>query len=387
MSRKQLLLLFICNLVPGTIANGLTPVLPIYALQLGVSKAASGYYLAFAFFFVAVGMILAGWLADILQRRKLLLIISSGILIPSIWLIGRATNIWQLAGATAAVWFSGGMLVSVIIILAGLSASKERRGRVLGFIGMTAGFGSIIGGLSIGPIVDRWGYPTMFTALCLFSLILLVCVFFVKDKKLEQETNKTTQTLNRKSSFGKTFFLLLLAHLVVMTTSSVANLGRSLSMNSLGFAATAVTSTVVVSGLVSLPFPFMLGWLSDRKGRKRMIEISYTSMGLCMVMLAISSSLWHFWIAIILLKLGLVSMNVGQAFVADLIEPKALGRGASTFFATQFIAQTIGYIVGGKAHQDFGIAPTSFVSTALPVIGIILIMLIRVRKKEQVCTE
>jgi predicted MFS family arabinose efflux permease len=276
------------------------------------------------------------------------------------------------------------MLVSLFTIITGLLASKEERGRALGFIGMSNGLGSIVGGASVGLIVDWRGYPTMFTTLCLFSLALLVSVIFIKDKKIEQVPGKSTSTRVEKPRFGKAFFVLLLAQMVAMGAASVAMLGRSISMNSLGFTTAAVTSTMVISGLVSLPFPFLLGWLSDRVGRKRMMVISYVSMGLCVIMLAVSTSLWHFWIAIIFLKLGLVSINVGPAFVADLVEPKALGRGASLFLSAHTIAIMIGFMVGGKAFQDFGIAPTSFFSTALPVIGIILIMLIRVKQQEEV---
>ena len=143
--------------------------------------------------------------------------------------------------------------------------------RVLsGFVAMTNGLGSIIGGLSVGPMVDRWGYPTMSLALCVFSMGL-----------------------------------------------------------------------------------FAVGWLSDRLGRKRMMVIAYIGYALCMVTLALSSSLWHFWIVVILLKVGMVSMNVGAAYVTDIVEPKALGRG---------------------------VAVSSFFGSVLPLIGIVFILLIRVAR-------
>ena len=75
MSKKQLALLFICSLVPWTIGNGILPLLPIYAIQLGANPAAAGYYLSFAFLSLAAGTSFAGWLSDKLQRRKLLIII------------------------------------------------------------------------------------------------------------------------------------------------------------------------------------------------------------------------------------------------------------------------------------------------------------------------
>ena len=169
MSRKQLLLLFVGCLVPWTIGNGLMPLLPVYALQLGASQAVTGYYLAFAFLALAAGNLCAGWLSDMLQRRKLLLIVAGATVIPLIWVIGQVRNIWQLALATAAVWFLLGIATAVITIITGLFASEDKRGTVFGFLGLTMGLGAILGGLTVGPMIDRWGYPTMFSVLTRFS--------------------------------------------------------------------------------------------------------------------------------------------------------------------------------------------------------------------------
>ena len=383
MPRKQLLLLFLANLVPYTIAGGLVPLLPIYALELKASEAMVGYYFSIAFLALAVGTIITGWLADRLQRRKALLIIASVAVIPSIFLMGRASTIWQLAGATILVWFSCGMVLSLTATLAGLFAAKDERGRVLGIIAMTNGLGSIIGGLSIGPIVDRWGYPTALTALSLYSIILLISAVFVKDKKIEAVWSNTESKITKKNGFGKAYFILLAAFVITTLTTSVVLMGRSLSMKSLDFTATAITITNVVSGLVSLPFPLILGWLSDRFGRKRLLVLCYLSISLAMIILALSRSLWHFWVFMIICRIGQGNGNVAAAFVTDLVEPKALGRGVSLLQSMGQVGMTIGYLIVGNLFQAFGISTTVIISIALPIIGIILISLIRVKKREE----
>jgi DHA1 family tetracycline resistance protein-like MFS transporter len=382
-SRKQLLLLFVGCLVPWTVGNGLMPLLPVYAIQFGASPAVTGYYLAFAFVALAAGTFFAGWLADKLQRRKLLLIVSGAMMIPLVWIMGEVKNIWQLAVTTAAVWFLGGIEIAVINILAGLFAAENERGRIFGLLGLTMGLGAIIGGLSVGPIVDRWGYPTMFSVLCLFPVILLTTAIFVKDKKIEQIPIHTAPEHNEKPSFGRAFIILLLAQLIAVIVNGTRNIGRSLAMNNLGFAATAITSTGVIGGLVSLPFPFILGWLSDRLGRKRLMVICYASFAIGMVMYAVSKSLWHFWIASTLLTIGLVSNSVGTAFVTDLVTPKALGRGVSLFQGMGWIGNVIGLAVAGYAFQNLGIATAMFIGAVLPLIGIVLIISIRVAKQRK----
>jgi MFS family permease len=356
------------------------PLLPVYALKLGASQALAGYYMSFAFLALAVGTFFAGWLADKLQRRKILIIVSGAMMIPLIWTMGQASSIWLLTVVTAAVWFFFGLAFSAINIIAGLFAAENERGKVFGILGLTMGLGNIVGGMSVGPMVDRWGYRTMFSVMSAFSVLLLMSAIFVKDKKIEQVPNNSVKDHTEKPRFGKAFLILLIAHLIAAIVGGPGNIGRSFAMNNLGFSATAITSTGAIAGLVMLPFPFILGWLSDRLGRKLLMVTCYASLLLCMVTFAISTSLWHFWIATVFFGIGLISNSVGTAFVTDLVDPKALGRGVSLFQGIFWIAYVIGLAVSGLAFENLGISTALFISAVLPIIGIVLVISIRVAK-------
>ncbi len=312
-----------------------------------------------------------------------MLIIGGTIVIPLIWAMGRAENIWQLATATAVVWFLYGIAIATISTLAGLFTSKDERGKVLGFLGMSSGIGTIIGGLTIGPLVDRWGYQTMFLVLCLFSVLHPAICLFIKDKKIERYIPDAPSKRRSNSRYGKVFIVLILAQFVATIVMGFAGMGRSFAMRNLDFTATAITSTGVVAGIICLPFPFIIGWLSDLLGRKRLLAICYGSFTLCMVIFAISKSLWHFWIGAMLVQIGQVSSSVGTAFVADLVEPKMLGRGVSVFQGMRWAGFCLGLATAGYAFQSLGITTAMFASTAFPAIGIILIMLTRAKKREE----
>jgi MFS family permease len=157
-SRKQLLLLFVSCLVPWIVRNGLIPLLPLFALQLGATSAVTGYYLSFSTLALAAGSVCAGWLSDRLQRRKIVLILAGTLMFFSLWMMGRVTNMWQLTAVTVTTWFLAGLEISTVNILGGLFAGKDERGRVFGLLGISMPLGGILGGLSIGPIVDRWGF-------------------------------------------------------------------------------------------------------------------------------------------------------------------------------------------------------------------------------------
>jgi MFS family permease len=381
MDKRQLWFLCICSLVPWTVGSGLLPLLPIYAIQWGADSALAGYYVSFAYFALAIGTYFAGWLSDKLQHRKLMLFVSGTVMVPLILLMGYVSNIWQLVVLTAGVWFVGGIVISLVNILTGLFAKEEERGKIFGIIGLTVALGNIIGGLFIGPMVDQWGYPMMFLIICIFSCILPISALFLKDKSVVHPQNSKSSIRPHESRLERMFVFLLIAHLLSSVIMAVGNIGRSLAMNNIGFSSTAITSTVVIGGFVLLPFPLLIGWLSDRVGRKLLMILSYLSFALCMVLFIFSKSLWHFWVATSFLSIGTVSNNVGAAFVTDLVPQERLGMGISLFQVVLWIGMVVGFAVSGYSIRSLGTSGTFIWGTILPILSIILIVLMR--KKDQ----
>jgi len=377
MSKKQLLALFICSLVPWTVGNGLVPLLPVYATELGADPAVAGYYLAFSYGALAVGAVAAGWLSDKLQRRKTPLIVAGLVGIPVAWLLGRVRNIWSLSVLTALLWLCGGLGLAFVSILTGLSAGQDERGKIFGILSLTGGLGALIGGLTTGAIVDRWGFPTMFTAIA-FSLILWpIAALFLTEKESVQ--GKAQQTWKRPR-LGKNFYLLFAASLVASVASFTIVLGRSLLMSDLNFGAMAIASTGAVGGAVAMPLPLVMGWLSDRAGRKRFIYLSYLVGITSLAILAMSTSLWHFWIVLVLQSVFAAgSGTIGNAWVADLVAPESLGRGLSLFSATSWIGGVVGFAGAGYALKSLGPLPTFLIGIGLTLTAIVLLIPIRSR--------
>lgn len=64
MSARNLILLLTSSLAGWTLGNGIIPILPVYAMTLGATQAVAGYYLGFCYLWLALGVILAGWLCE-----------------------------------------------------------------------------------------------------------------------------------------------------------------------------------------------------------------------------------------------------------------------------------------------------------------------------------
>jgi len=172
--------------------------------------------------------------------------------------------------------------------------------------------------------------------------------------------------------------LLLLASLIATIAVFVNVLGRSLTMNNLKFSAAAIASTGAVGGAIALPLPVLLGWLSDRIGRKPLMMLCYFAGLLSMLILSISTSLWHFWISASLITLLFdVNRGIGSAFVTDLVPETSLGKGIAIFNVMPWIGGILGFALTGYAIQTFGITSTFIAAAFLPFMAITFVILIR----------
>lgn len=379
MNKKQVLALFLCNLTPFIVGAGALPLLPVYAMDLGAPPVVTGYYLAFAYLAITAGTLTAGWLSGRFGRRRAWLALTGIVGVPVTWSVGQATNLLTLVILTAGLWFLGGVGITLTSILAGLSAGLDERGKVFGLLSVSAGLGSLIGGLITGPLVDRWGYPTMFAVLAAIMVLWVLAALLVEDKQSVPSSRAapTAHVPAGRAPLGRLFYLLFAASLTVSITGFVGTLGRSLSMDALGFTTTAISFAGAVGSAVALPLPLLLGRLSDRVGRVRLLLFCYLATMASMLLLALSSSPWQFWLAAGLGSLSGAGTSLGQALVTDLIPPQTLSRGLSIYGTTGSVAAIVGFVSAGHAVQRWGLEPSLIGSAALPLIAIVLLLMLR----------
>jgi len=372
-SKKQFALLLVCSLIPWTCGNGLLPLLPVYAARLGANSAVAGYYLAFAYIAIALGAISAGWVSDGLHRRKLPLIIASSLMVPLVWLLGHVHTIWELTVFTAIIWLCGGLGLALISILAGLSAGENERGKIFGTLALTSGLGALIGGLGVGWLVDRWGYISMFNILAIFSAAwpLVALLLEEKDKKQPQVINTHEE---KSPGMGKSFYWLFTATLLFAIPGFFAALIRSLVMNKLGFSPLDINSTGAIGGLVAMPFPLLMGWISDRIGRKTFLYTAYLLGFASFVLLAFSTALWHFLAAFALGGIAGGAYGVGNALVTDLVPRESIGKGLAVIASAEWIGAVVGFATAGYLLQNLGLALTFTIGgcVALAAVGLLI---------------
>ncbi len=368
--------LSICYLAVFTMGNGFLPLMPIYAQALGGTREIAGFYIAFAFLCVSMGALLGGRLSDVTWHRRFLLAAAGFVIVPTTWLVGRAGNVWQLGLATGAEWLFSGMCLGIVGAIVGKQARENERGRLFGILGMTISLGALLGGITFGRMADAWGYPKMFSAVALFMAIVPAAAILLVDGGTADHGRARTRVPGEKRWASGAFLLLLLAVILAWVVAGAGNLGRSLSMNERAFSNAAISTTAAVGGIVSLPVPLILGWISDRVGRRTIIIASFLAGLASLLLLIVSRSLWQYWTVAALLSLHAVSMSIGPAFVADIVKKERVGTGISFFQSCTWIGTVVGYVYSGIAFQHFGIRAGLAVGAIFPLLGIIILFLI-----------
>lgn len=379
--KKQLAALFMCSLVPWLVGNGLLPLLPVYAEQLGADSLVAGLYLAVVYLMIAMGALSAGWVSESRLGRKIPIIFAYLLASPLAWALGRVTTLWALIVLTALLWLLAGMGLALIMILTGLSAGKDERGKVFGVLALTSGLGAVIGGLGTGWLVRGWGYPTMFTVLGIILLFGPLSGLFLDEKHVEVAGNDRQEAVP-PAPLGRAYFSLFTASILAAIGGFMIVLIRSLVMNRLGFDALEISSTVVVGGVITLPLPFLLGWLSDRVNRKWVLILGYLQAFIALSMLAFSHQLWHFWLVSAFAGIAVGSnSSVGNALVTDLVLPEALGKGLALFSATTWIGGIIGFALAGLLLKTLPVHVSCYLGSILVAAAIGLLLLIHTRHK------
>src|SRR6266540_3366106 len=275
------------------------------------------------------------------------------------------------------VWFFVGVGFIIISILAGLFVGQAERGKIFGVLAINTSLGALVGGFVSGPIVEQWGYPVLFLAAALCWTLQPAIALLLQDKVLVRARREAVSTVPAPPAFGGAFYLLLLANVIAFAAGFVAVLGRPLLMDRLGFDLAAISGAVAVGGAISLPFPLLLGWLSDRLGRYWLIIVCFLTGALGLVLLAVSVSSWHFWAASILLAGVGVSLGIGPALVTDLVPQESLGRALAWYGFAPTTGGIIGFMLTGYAIETFGMTRTFVAGALLTLIAIALVVQVR----------
>lgn len=311
-----------------------SPVLPLYAREFGVSTATVGLTLT-AFGLARLVLNLpAGALAERYGRRPLLV---GGPLVTALGMIGSGTAqdigqllAWRLvAGAGSALYMTGAQIYLVDIAAPGMRARY-----------LATNQGALLAGVSIGPAVggllaDAVDLRAPFFVVGAMALSAALYGWFrLPETRSTHETDAGAPPPDRSArtvlrfALGRDLVAVGLVTAAIFTARSGARqtLMPLLAVEVLGLTAGQLGLIFTVTGIVSLVLIGPAAAIADRFGRKVAIVPTSLLAALGIVVVALADTVTVFIVGSVVMALGTgVSGPAPGAFVADIAPTELRG--------------------------------------------------------------
>ena len=260
--RRLLLLVSAIVLVDTLFFAALTPLLPQYAREFGLSKADAGFLTAVYAAGGLAGAIPSGLLAARLGVRPTVLL-GLAVMVATSVAFGLASSIWVL---DAARFGQGvGSAISWTGALAWLVAGtpRERRGELIG-----AAMGAAVAGALLGPVLggaaSLVGTGRAFGAVAVIGVLLAGWAATTPAfPPGERQSLSALVGAMREQQVAAGFWLVSLAALLLGVISVLG----PLRLDEFGWGAVAISGAFLTSAAVEAVLNPLLGRWSDRRGR------------------------------------------------------------------------------------------------------------------------
>lgn len=368
--------------------------LPGMGEGLGLSYAQMGLISTINFCGYLAAVIACGRLSAIMGARLLIflgLLLVSG----SMVLVGLSTSLPIIILLYCCTGIGSAFANVPIMALVSAWFEPNRRGRATGLCVMGNGLGILLSG-QVVPFFSETGQSWRASWLVLGGLVLLIafiCLALLRNKSVEntrQNVQKEKKSPRLRSESrpenDKKRFLLHCAALyflfgftyVIYITFIVTSLVEERGITE--YAAGKIWSLV---GVISLGSGPLLGYFSDKAGRKRGLILVFSMQTASYLLIAMQLPLISVYFSIVLY--GLVAFSIPTiiaALVGDYVGPDKMA-GAFGFVTFIFgIGQIVGPAIAGSLAEQSGSFSTSFfLAASLAFVAVILSIRLPARSK------
>jgi DHA1 family multidrug resistance protein-like MFS transporter len=366
----------------------LSPVMPLFLPDLGVTDPSSVYFWAGILASVTsfIGIFSApvwGRFADRYGRKLMVLRSCFGIAVFTV-LMGVSGSVWELLAVRAGMGVVAGYNASAIALVAS-QTPEHRLGTALGWLSSGNLLGTLIGPVVGGAIADLtgsyrmpfyWGGAGCFAAFILCWII--VPERFVRPTEARRTASFATMfgVLIRSGGLLPLLLVLMLAQFGTRAVEPVVTLyvqdmlGTVPNIATLGGIAFAITG---LAGIAAVP---VLGKRSDRIGYRRTLMISLAGAALFTLPQALGYGYWAF----VAERFGL-GLFVGgilpaaNALVGRLAVASHRGFVFGLTASATFMGNSLGPFTGGAVAATLGIRWVFVVTAALLLANLVWVWL------------
>ncbi len=321
----------------------LTPLVPAYRNELGLTDGATGILVAA----YAAGSLLlalpAGWFASRFNPRKAVIVGLLGVGVSSV-LFGFAGQLTVLEvsrfllGAFGTLLWAGGLSWAIS------STPVAKRGQVMGTLLAAAVAGELVGP-PVGALADEVGTEWVFGGTLVLALLLIALARTVPPAA-EADGQTAREAARAVTASGVRAWLLAMIAVIgpSIALGSILLLAP-LRFDDLGLSAWLLAGMFLAMSVVEMIVGPIVGRVSDRRGRRKPYLIGLAIMASCLVPVAFATSPW-----VLAALLAVYSAGSGFAFttsmtmVTDLATRAGLNQGYSS--AASAIGWAGGVIIG-----------------------------------------
>lgn len=383
---RNLMFLFIINLVMALCMNVINPLFPLFVQGLGASVFEISLVLFAQGLLSTVLMIPSGFLSDRYSRKGMIALSTLMVGIPPFFY--ALVTSWKQT-IPWAMMFMGAIAVFLPprMTLIADNTEPKIRATVYGIMNLTWPIGGLIGPIIGGFLADHYGWNYSFYFVTSLSLLCLIPAFLLR------EPCRGSRKERGKKAHGTFFKKEILFVLAVFSLFQIfGNTGRGILNPVIPLYLTdkfQVSKTQVGLffsagfGVAILLAQIPSGLLADRYGRKRFMTC-------CVSMIPVLSMLWP-WLNDYLLLTILFMLITGlwsttwpasTAYLMDLTP--TLRRGITIAFrqAAVRLGFTIGPLVGGYLWEAYGPTSSFYASAISFAISFVLVLLLREQTNE-----
>ena len=335
------------------------PFLPIYLLELGVSKDDVALWsgLVFGITFLIAGIMAPIWgkIADNKGKKRMALRAGFAIAV-SYFLIGLVTDQYQLLLGRAFVGFANGFYPAAMTMVS-LSVDEKRVGRALGIFQMGLILGNVIGPFLGGAVESVVGMrPVFYVSGIAVFIATLAVLFFVKEPRIASKKVEDTNATKQKTSLREDFkavsekpvlvrllWIFFFMQCAIMMLQPILALYVGDMQGTMEGAAIISGTILSIGGLAGALTTNLWVRIGERRGYFQTISYCMIGSGIVLLLQSLPIGIWWFGVLQVLIGSCIVGINPSLSAAVTLnTEPGFRGR----MFGMTTTAQQFGSMVG-----------------------------------------
>ena len=369
-SKLKIRILGIASFLNDLGSDMIYPVWPLFVRALGAPMSILGFLDGLGDALVSISQAISGYISDKIQKRKIFVWL--GYLMGGISRIGYAISRHWSHLIPFRILDRAGKIRSAPrdAIIADASTDQDR-GSNFGFLRMMDNLGAVFGILICIAFVDILGFQKLFLLASIPSLIgVILVLLFIKEEK--RDSTKIFKGISFKSFSPKFMYFLFLSAIFSLGAFSYSFLlifAKEFGFK-IGFVPVLYLIFTAMASLSSIPF----GKLSDKIGRKKVLEISFLFWLATLAMFLMHKNFWFIIFAFLFYGLHKGALEPSQrALVSELVEPEIRASALGGFQMINGLFSLPASLLAGFLWDKISIFAPFYFSFSLTLFSLILL--------------